>query len=163
MKSKSWVAVSCPLDNRQANPAAPKNGDSLAGLQARGSERRADAGQHPAADEGGAVQRDLRIDFDDVRTEEWTPSYAGAAARMDFVMKDERIVVEVKKTRDSLSEKQLGEELIVDIAKYKEYPGCDFLVCFVYDPERRLGNPKGLEGDLSRKEDRLTVEAIVVQ
>lgn len=29
----------------------------------------------------------LAINFDDIRTEEWTPSYAGGSARMDFVLK----------------------------------------------------------------------------
>jgi len=41
----------------------------------------------------------LRIDFEDVRPEEWTPSYAGKSARLDFLLKREKIVVEVKKTR----------------------------------------------------------------
>ncbi len=105
----------------------------------------------------------LKIHFDDVRPEEWTPSQAGAAAKMDFLLKEERIVVEVKKTRKSLSVKELGEELIVDIERYRKHPNCDFLVCFVYDPEQRLGNPKGLEADLSRDEDGLIVEVIDVQ
>ena len=29
----------------------------------------------------------LRLHFDDIRPEEWTPSYAGGAARMDFLLK----------------------------------------------------------------------------
>lgn len=41
----------------------------------------------------------LRIFFDDVRDEEWTPSYAGGASRMDFLLPDEQTVLEVKKTR----------------------------------------------------------------
>lgn len=32
----------------------------------------------------------LRLFFDDVRAEEWTPSYAGQSARMDFLLKNER-------------------------------------------------------------------------
>ena len=41
----------------------------------------------------------LLLYFDDVRAEEWTPSYAGKSARMDFLLKNERVVIEVKKTR----------------------------------------------------------------
>ncbi len=38
----------------------------------------------------------LRLFFNDIRAEEWTPSYAGGSSRMDFLLKRERIVVEVK-------------------------------------------------------------------
>jgi hypothetical protein len=39
----------------------------------------------------------LKIDFDDIRPEEWTPSYAGGSSRVDFLLKNEQIIVEVKK------------------------------------------------------------------
>lgn len=103
----------------------------------------------------------LRIDFDDIRAEEWTPSYAGKCARMDFLLKECQIVVEAKKTRKGLGEKEVGDELIVDIARYKGHPDCKTLVCFVYDPEERIGNPMGLENDLSGERDSLRVIAIV--
>lgn len=90
----------------------------------------------------------LRLDFDDVRPEEWTPSYAGGSSRMDFLLKRERIVVEVKKTRAGLSDRELGEQLIIDIARYKASPDCSTLVCFVYDPEGIVKNPRGLAADL---------------
>jgi len=90
----------------------------------------------------------LKLFFRDVRPEEWTPSYAGSASRMDFLLKDEKIVIEVKKTRDGLSDRQLGEQLIIDIEKYKTHPDCKKLVCFIYDPEARIGNPVGLIKDL---------------
>src|SRR5262245_34645691 len=51
----------------------------------------------------------LRIDFDDVRSEEWTPSYAGKAARMDFLLRKEEIVIEIKKTGTSVGAKDVGE------------------------------------------------------
>ncbi|WP_319506460.1 hypothetical protein [uncultured Methanolobus sp.] len=92
----------------------------------------------------------LRINFDDIRAEEWTPSYAGGSSRMDFLLKKEQIVIEVKKTRQSLKDKDIGEQLIVDIGKYAVHPECKILVCFVYDPEARVGNPKGLENDLNQ-------------
>lgn len=90
----------------------------------------------------------LLLFFDDVRTEEWTPSYAGGSVRMDFLLKDIRTVIEVKKTRKSMSAKDLGEQLIIDIEKYKTHPDCKQLYCFVYDPEGLLGNPIGLKNDL---------------
>ncbi len=57
----------------------------------------------------------LLLYFDDVRTEEWTPSYAGKSSRMDFLLKNERVVIEVKKTRLGLADKELGDQLIIDV------------------------------------------------
>ena len=59
----------------------------------------------------------LQLDFDDIRREEWTPSYAGGASRMDFRLKQEQVVIETKKTRKGLGDKEVGQQLIVDIAK----------------------------------------------
>ena len=59
----------------------------------------------------------LRVHFDDIRPEEWTPSYAGRSSRVDFLLKEENIVVEVKKTRAALKDAQIGEQLLVDIAR----------------------------------------------
>ena len=41
----------------------------------------------------------LLLHFEDVRPEEWTPSYAGGSKRMDFLLKDSEIAIEVKMTR----------------------------------------------------------------
>lgn len=103
----------------------------------------------------------LRIQFDDIRPEEWTPSYAGKSTRMDFLLKKERVVIEVKKTRKGLDAKRLGEELIIDMAHYRNHSDCHTLVCFVYDPENRISNPAGLEADLYRDDPDLTVRVIV--
>lgn len=103
----------------------------------------------------------LKVRFEDVRAEEWTPSYAGKSARMDFLIKETGIVVEVKKTRDTLKEKEIGDQLIVDIERYKNHPDCKKLICFVYDPEGLIGNPTGLSRDLSREGDDFSVKVIV--
>ena len=93
----------------------------------------------------------LRIYFDDVRAEEYTPSYAGAASRVDFLLKKEKIIIEIKKTRQGLSAKQIGEQLIIDSQRYQAHPDCNTLVCFVYDPEGRVANPRGIEIDLTKE------------
>ncbi len=103
----------------------------------------------------------LRLHFDDVRPEEWTPSYAGSSSRVDFLLKEERIVIEVKKTRASLKTRHLGEQLIVDRARYEHHPDCDTLVCFVYDPEGRIGNPAGMERDLEKHGGTLKMRVII--
>lgn len=104
----------------------------------------------------------LHVFFDDIRAEEHTPSYAGGSSRVDFLLKDHKIVVEVKKTRSTLKAKQLGEELIIDIARYKVHPDCNTLLCFVYDPEGWISNPRGLEKDLNCVEDDFKVEVLIV-
>lgn len=91
----------------------------------------------------------LKLYFDDVRQEEWTPSYAGKSSRMDFLLKSEKTVIEVKKTRKGLTDKELGDQLIVDVERYKGHSDCESLICFVYDPEERIGNPDGMMKDLN--------------
>lgn len=104
----------------------------------------------------------LKIYFEDIRTEEWNPSYAGSSTRSDFLLKDQKIIIEVKKTRASLKAKQLGEQLIIDIAKYKAHPDCRLLYCFVYDPEGYINNPRGIENDLNKTTDGLMVIVRIV-
>jgi hypothetical protein len=104
----------------------------------------------------------LAIHFDDIRKEEWVPSYAGAASRMDFLLPEIEAVVEIKMMRPSLSTKQLGEQLIVDIAKYKKHPACRTLFCVVYDPEGRIANPRGVENDLKDDSDQMATRIMIV-
>ncbi len=80
---------------------------------------------------------------------------------MDFLLKAEQVVLETKMTRTGLGLKEIGDELIVDIARYQGHPDCKTLICFVYDPLGKIGNPNGLERDLSRTEGSLTVKIIV--
>ena len=103
----------------------------------------------------------LRIYFNDIRPEEWTPSYAGGASRMDFLLKNEQTVVEVKKTRLGLTTRQIGDQLIEDIGRYQAHTDCQILICFVYDPDGRIVNPDGIERDLSHKVNNLTVKVII--
>lgn len=103
----------------------------------------------------------LKLHFDDIRAEEWTPSYAGGSSRMDFLLKTERLVVEVKKTSQSLGEKEIGDQLLIDIKRYQAHPDCLKLVCFVYDPEGIIGNASGLETDLRNHDGKMEVVAFV--
>lgn len=104
----------------------------------------------------------LKLHFDDVRPEEWNPSYAGASSRSDFLLPEINTIIEIKKTRQSMSTKQLGDQLLIDIAKYKKHPQCNHLICFIYDPEGRITNPRGIENDLSNCDDNIDVRTIIV-
>ena len=104
----------------------------------------------------------LKLFFDDIRPEEWTPSYAGGSSRMDFLLKNEQIVIEVKKTRSTLGQKEIGDQLLIDIGKYSTHPECKTLICFVYDPEHIISNPHGVEKDLnSKSDDKMKVIVII--
>ncbi|GCE17278.1 hypothetical protein [Dictyobacter kobayashii] len=92
----------------------------------------------------------LRSFFDDVRAEEVVPSYAGGHSRIDFLIKDENIIVELKKTRKNLKDKEIGNELLIDLSRYSSHPNCKTFMAFVYDPDRYIKNPVGLERDLSK-------------
>jgi hypothetical protein len=100
--------------------------------------------------------------FDDVRSEEYTPSYAGGSSRMDFLLKSEQIVIEVKLASATLRDKQIGEQLLIDIGRYQSYQDCRRLICFVYDPMGYVKNPSGLETDLSKTIGDFVVKVIIV-
>lgn len=101
----------------------------------------------------------LVLFFDDVRREECTPSYAGGSSRMDILLKPETTVIEAKY---NLVNKQVREQLAIDIAMYRAHPDCKTLICFVYDPNGRLENPKGVEADLGKlSTDELQVIVLV--
>lgn len=97
----------------------------------------------------------LSLYFDDVRPEEPTPSHAGSSLRTDFLIPEIEAVIEVKKTRPTMTDKTLSEELIVDIEKYQAHPTCKKIYCFVYDPDMILRNPAAIKNDLEKKHEGL--------
>ncbi len=103
----------------------------------------------------------LNIYCEDIRCEEWTPSYAGSSSRQDFLLKNEQIVIETKKTRKGLNNKVLADEIIIDITRYQMHPDCKKLICFVYDPENRIKNPRGFEKDLNKVTSEFAVKVFI--
>jgi len=103
----------------------------------------------------------LKLHFTDVRPEEWTPSYAGNASRMDFLLKPERLVIEAKMTRKGLGQKELTNQIAIDILRYQAHQDCKTLVCFIYDPTGECKNPTALENDLTKDHGGLNVTVIV--
>jgi hypothetical protein len=93
----------------------------------------------------------LVIFFEDVREETATPEYAGGSTRIDFILPDFKVAIEVKKTRDSMTAKSLADELIIDRDRYAKDERVGHLICLVFDHDGRLANPRGLESDLSRE------------
>lgn len=103
----------------------------------------------------------LKLHFDDVRSEEWAPSYAGGQSRMDFLLKRERIVIETKFMGARLTQAEVTRQLTIDEKYYRQHPDCQTLVCFVYDPEGKCDNPAALEGDINLDEGDFRVAVIV--
>jgi len=81
---------------------------------------------------------------------------------MDYLLPDLKIAVEAKMTRPTLKARELGEELIIDIAKYQKHAGCRKLFCLVYDPDEYISNPRGLEADLSGENGKISVRVMIV-
>lgn len=104
----------------------------------------------------------LQIFFDDIRPEEWTPGYAGNASRMDFLLFDEETVVETKMARRNLLDREITDQILIDIARYQEHPKCKRLLCLIYDPESLLRNPRSIEKDLTKIHGTLPVQAMIV-
>ena len=103
----------------------------------------------------------LRIQFDDIGTDEWTPSYSGEAPRTTFLLNDGRLAVIVKKTRPGLTAKDLTDQLRIDTERYRSHDRCTTLLCFMYDPEGRIGNPRGLEANLTSVNDSFVIDVLV--
>jgi REase_DpnII-MboI len=105
----------------------------------------------------------LHLYFDDIRPEEYTPSYGGRHSRTDFLIKPDQIFVEIKMTSSKLNGKAIRDQLMIDIHSYHTHPDCKILVAFVYDPDRYIANPRGVEADLSQPFNGLQVKVIVSQ
>ena len=98
----------------------------------------------------------LKHYFSDIRPEEWNPSYAGTSSRSDFLLKPEKIIIEVKKTRATLTDREVAEQLIIDKVKYRTHQDCQTLICFVYDPGRHLANPQAIINDVKEISEAFT-------
>lgn len=103
----------------------------------------------------------LKLHFNDVREEENLPSYAGSSSRVDFALKDEKILIEVKKTRPKLRDKELGHQLILDKEHYKKTSNYKTLICFIYDPDNFIKNPEGLKKDLNETNAEMNVIVVI--
>jgi len=103
----------------------------------------------------------LRFQFDDVEMDEWIPDYAEGTPRKTFLIDHGRLAIVAKKTRPGLTTKDLANQVKTDAARYSVRNRCAILLCFIYDPEGRIGNPRGLEADLTSVSDQFTVDVLV--
>jgi len=103
----------------------------------------------------------LKVEFDEVATDEWTPPYTGGASRTTLLVNRDQIAVVAKKTRSGLTTKELADQIAADSAYYRDQGRCSTLFCFMYDPEGRIGSPKRLETTLTSVSEHCRVEVLV--
>jgi len=97
----------------------------------------------------------LSVQFEHIRIEEPTGSHAGSASKMDFVLDEEKTIIEIKYSFEGHIDKEIGNELLIDIAKYENVKKYSKFFCFIYDPNNNLRNASILKKDLEehKKED----------
>ena len=103
----------------------------------------------------------LRLEFEDIATEDWYPRYAAGASRTDHLLQNGHIVIIAKKTRTGLTVRDLMDQIKIDFAHYSGRADCRTVLCFVYDPEGRVGNPRRLESDLATICDTQALEVVI--
>jgi hypothetical protein len=103
----------------------------------------------------------LKVEFDEVTTDEWTPPYTGGAPRTTLLVNRDQIAVVAKKTRSGLTTKELADQVAADSAYYRDQGRCSTLFCFMYDPEGRIGSPKRLESTLTCVSGHCRIEVLV--
>jgi hypothetical protein len=103
----------------------------------------------------------LRVQFDDIGTDEWTPEYTNGASRTTFLLNHDRLAVVAKKTRAGLTMTDLKDQVRTDIERYRARGRCTSLLCFIYDPDGRIGNPRGIESELTSTSEQFSVDIVV--
>lgn len=108
----------------------------------------------------------LKSVFPHLKDEDPTPKNGGKSFRIDLILRDEEILIEVKmlKAKDT-SETKFIDELKVDFESYHESKWLKKLFCFVYDPYKKtrdIANFHDLNGHRTKGKSSFNVEVIVV-
>lgn len=103
----------------------------------------------------------LRVQFDEIGTDEWPPSRAGGDVRPVLLLDRNRIAVTVTKTRSGVAAREITDQLRKDASYSAAQTECTTLFCFVYDPDGRIGNPRSLELEFAGNGGGCAVEVFV--
>lgn len=107
----------------------------------------------------------LKSVFPNLREEDPIPKVGGKSTKIDLIIREEKILIEVKmiKVKDS-NETHFIEQLKVDFESYHECKWLRKLFCFVYDPYKKtrdISNFNDLNGERTKGEHNFNVEVIV--
>lgn len=94
----------------------------------------------------------LKPHFPDLKREEYTQQdTSGSAKRVDFVIGQLGILLEVKHIKGKMQAKKVFDEVKIDIESYYAHPQCSTLVFFIYDPQREIvdaqAKMRGMRGE----------------
>lgn len=108
----------------------------------------------------------LKSIFPNLRDEDPIPKVGGKSTKIDLILREEKILIEVKmmKAKDS-NETHFIEQLKVDFESYHECKWLKKLFCFVYDPYKKtrdISNFNDLNGKRTKGEQNFDVEVIVI-
>lgn len=103
----------------------------------------------------------LHLHFGQVDSEDWCPGDGSETGRRSFHLHHKRVTVAAKKTRAGVTARDLAEQVKRESARHSVRGDCRLFLCFIYDPEGRIGNPRGFESDLTTVSDSYTLEVIV--
>ncbi|RSC93708.1 PD-(D/E)XK nuclease domain-containing protein [Tenacibaculum singaporense] len=108
----------------------------------------------------------LKSIFPNMRDEDPIPKVGSKSTKIDLILREEKILIEVKmiKEKDS-NETHFIEQLKVDFESYHKCVWLDKLFCFVYDPFKKTRDVayfNDLNGKRTKGEHNYDVEVIVV-
>lgn len=102
----------------------------------------------------------LPLHFDDVRPECRTASYAPGTST-DFLLEPHKIAVTVKRVRPTIGEREITLQLQEDVDYYDLELESGTLICFIYDPEGLLREPRQMETMWSKLHDKLELKCVI--
>ncbi len=91
----------------------------------------------------------LRLHFDDIADEVADPKCTESPSRLPFALHAAGVVVVVKKTGPVFGTKEAEDQLRKDLEFYRK--GFRRLICFIYDPDGYIRNPRAFMKGWSRE------------
>jgi len=108
----------------------------------------------------------LKSIFPTLRDEDAVPKAGAKSTKIDFIIREEKILIEVKMMKEKdTNETNFIEELKVDFESYHQCAWLKKLYCFVYDPfkkTRDISNFQDLNARRAKGQHEFEVEVIVV-
>ena len=101
--------------------------------------------------------------FDDIRAETSTDRHSAVNPRIDFLLEQHAIGIEVKRASDSMTPKRIRSELAEDKEQYRKDSNIETLFCFIYDPDSQFKNPMEFETDFASSTDNLTTKLVITK
>ncbi|MGE3153104.1 MAG: hypothetical protein AB7G48_08150 [Nitrospiraceae bacterium] len=102
----------------------------------------------------------LRYEFDEVAQREWSAGEPTATPRAMSLLPSHHLAVLAGMTKSGIGSREVAERVTADAIAFPA-TGHQTLFCFVYDPDGRIGNPRGLEAELTRVSDAQIVEVFI--